>query len=255
MGNTFSTFQDHFTGEALDAAKWDEDLGTPTITFPDTTTIQISKVDPGGSAHGITTDNTFAQGFSVEMLGKPVASTDHALRCCWVVDANNRGELYHSSFGDPDKWKANTKNGGSWGSETDVYTENVGSQRIIYLRVYSNTVKANVLDTDRTVLGTEFSRGVGSWGVAEVELSVYASVAGTQTMQADWIFLRDFVSPEPAHSTWYTEEDFTPTALLHQQQLSPLFPVSPIHGFLVDTLKLHYLCQGNYYCLCENIYD
>ena len=197
--NTFLFFDD-FLGSSLDTTKWTT-YGTPTIAVSNSE-IDIQKT---GATAGIQTVNSFSQGRAVRFKFKGIQGTDHVAENKIKYDDNNRMDSFYTRYAGANKYNANTRIGGTWGTETTLYNAMaLNTYYIAEITYINNSLQVKLYDTSYTQLGPTYSSSP-SWTPYYVICSVYSS-ANLQEGKWDWVFVRKYVSPEPNHGSWGSEE-------------------------------------------------
>jgi hypothetical protein len=199
-GDDTFIFFDDFPGTSLDTAKWTT-FGAPTITVSNSE-IDIQKT---AASAGIQTVNSFPQGRAVGFKFKGIQGTDHIAENRIKYDDYNRMDSFYTRYGGVNNYNANTRIGGTWGAETTLYNAMVlNTYYIAEITYINNSLQVKLYDTSYTQLGSTHSSSP-SWQPYYVICSVYSS-AYLQEGKWDWVYVRKYVSPEPSHGAWGSEE-------------------------------------------------
>ncbi|MDH5686275.1 MAG: BNR repeat-containing protein [Candidatus Bathyarchaeota archaeon] len=197
MDATF-IFADHFYGSTLNSSKWDTLQGTPVVSN--------SEIKLSGTRHRIRSTSTFTEpkgyGFMVRM-----ASTANYHHAHLVTDATSD---YNYELAGSGHFHA---------VQSNYYAWTFGSRR--YINTVYTEIATGTLNLDSTVKRiysvVKWTDGVtkGSidyvddWEGTEDQLSsgyVFLYSPGASDKFWDWVFVRNYVSPEPTHGAWGEEE-------------------------------------------------
>jgi hypothetical protein len=206
--NTFLFFDD-FPGTSLDANKWNS------YTFPTYGSIIVTDGEVRLKMAIITAkQNTFSN-YAMEYKAKAVLGEDvYEISAMGRQQTNNPQTLspsdtylFHASTSTNDQHEIAKWVGGSW--TRLVNTANPISSATYYIfqtLLYGTSLTFKRLSTTRSEQATASATDSSfSSGYVALRVDGYSSSTERQSFY-DWVFVRKYVSPEPSHGSWGSEE-------------------------------------------------
>ena len=198
--NTFLFFDD-FEGTSLDTSKWQYDTGSFSVLN------SVAKCK-SKQKEIRSIENTFGD---VEVRAKWRFSSGARGHICFRKEYDNsicrvRDKGYDINFRNPNsdenlrKWPGNSASCITLG--TSSYTYSADTWYIGFIRGYGSSLEAKPTEDATLLSATDTTFSSGEIGIGTDDFVTI----GTDYVEFDWIFVRKYVSPEPSHGSWGSEE-------------------------------------------------